>query len=127
MNYRLFFLLLLASFSKVHAQRLYAEKIPIKATTASHPQNTLIYLPAGYSKEKTYPLVVYLHGNGQAGTDINKLYATGLPKVLHDGYKPPFDFIMLAPQSDRYGVSPQWLPELLNQAQKRFSIDTNRI
>src|SRR5215218_10420335 len=128
MSYRLFFaLLLLSTFSKVHAQQLVVDKLTISTSNTPTPRNTLIYLPAGYSKEKAYPLVIYLHGLGQAGTDINKLYTSGLPKVLHDGYKPSLDFIMVAPQNDRYGIPPDWLPEIMNQAQERFTVDTNRI
>jgi hypothetical protein len=121
-------LCLLFAFSALagKAQQLLSGKINIAAGGAS-TRNALFYLPASYSENTAYPLVVYLHGMSQAGTDVNKLYKTGLPKVLKDGYRPSFDFIMVAPQSDKYGVDPAWLPHIMTDAQSRWAIDTNRV
>ncbi len=107
------------------AQQLLTDKLELPAGGSGN--NTLVYLPAAYSKDSSYPLVIYLHGFGQAGTDVTKLYEAGLPKVLKAGYRPSFDFIMLAPQSAMYSLNPAWLPHILNDAKKRWAIDTNRI
>lgn len=120
-------LILIATVYKSAAQQLLTDKISVSATNGAGDCNTLIYLPPGFSKNKAYPLVVYLHGAAQAGTNPEKLYQTGLPKLLKEGYRPPFDFIMVAPQSERYGVNPAWLEGLLQQVQQRWAIDTNRI
>jgi hypothetical protein len=89
--------------------------------------NALIWLPPGYENSKKYPLVIYGHGSGQAGADINKLYDDGLPAVLKEGFRPPFDCIIICPQRDSYGALPSWLPGILEEAGKRFLIDTTRI
>jgi len=102
----------------------------IRITTVQQEKsevNAIIWLPPGYSDAKKYPLVIYGHSAIQAGTDINKLYEAGLPEVLKDGYKPPFDCIIICPQRASYGALPQWLPGILEDAAKRFSIDTTRI
>lgn len=109
------------------SQQLHADTVNVSATGTHDSRNAIVYLPASYEVSKKYPLVIYLHGIGQAGTDIKKLYQTGLPKVLNDGYRPSFDFVMVAPQSDTYGIKPAWLEGILQDAEKRWGIDTNRI
>lgn len=123
----LFILVLTASVLVGRTQEFHADKINISPTATPDQRNAVVYLPAEYSKSKTYPLVIYTHGISQAGTDIKKLYTTGLPKVLKDGYHPSFDFIMIAPQRLSYSVAPGWLEGILAHAQKRWSIDTNRV
>ena len=120
----LFFLLLSARMS---AQQLINDKIDIVAGSGVYNVNCVIYLPRNYSTSVAYPLVIYAHGVGQAGTDISKMYTAGLPKVLQAGYIPPFDFIMLAPQQSSYGPDPAWLPAILEEANKRWKIDNSRI
>jgi len=121
----LFALVFLTLFSSTQAQQFLTDKIAV--SNAPEHRNAVIYLPAQYSKDKAYPLVIYTHGLSQAGTDVEKLYETGLPKVLKAGYRPSFDFIMIAPQSASYSVAPEWLESILKEAQSRWNIDTNRI
>lgn len=89
--------------------------------------NAVIYLPAAYDPNRAYPLVMFFHGTGEAGTDVNVMYNNGLPKVLKAGYVPPFDFIMVAPQAPSYGVNPPWLPYILADMKSRYKIDLERI
>src|SRR5437763_8769076 len=121
MRYRLFFFLSLSiSFSIAHAQQLFTTTVPTADTGSLTECKAVIYLPPGYSKDKSYPLVIYSHGIGQAGTDITELYETGLPKILKGGCRPSFDFIMIAPQSPLYSIAPQWLEGILKSAQKQW-------
>ncbi|HUP13183.1 MAG TPA: carbohydrate-binding protein [Niastella sp.] len=115
------------SFITGRAQEFKTEKLNVSASAVSEFKNAVVYLPKGYTESKKYPLIIYAHSLGQAGTDINKLYTTGLPYVLKNGYQPSFDFIMIAPQSASYSVPPFWLDGILKEAQNRWPIDTNRI
>ncbi len=108
------------------SQSIFNDKINI-LTTGTYNVNAIIYTPTNYDPNKLYPLVLFFHGMGEAGTDINLLYNTGLPQVLRSGYKPPFDFIMIAPQRSSYSPDPAWLPGILQDAQRRFPIDTTRM
>ncbi len=103
------------------------DKIDVQAGSGVSYQNAVIYYPANYSKAKKYPLVIFTHGIGEAGTNVNELYRTGLPRVLKNGYRPSFDFIMVAPQSRSFSASVNWLPGILEAAQERWNIDENRI
>jgi predicted peptidase len=72
-------------------------------------------------------LVIYCHSREEAGTDIEKQYSTGLPKILQEGYTPSFDFIMIAPQHPSYSVDPKWLPAIVEDAERRWKIDESRV
>lgn len=89
--------------------------------------NCIIYTPDTYDASKKYPLIIFGHGTGEAGTDINVLYNQGLPAALKAGFVPPFDCIIACPQASSYGVNPLWLPEILKELQASYSIDATRI
>jgi predicted peptidase len=64
--------------------------------------NYLIFLPDGYkSSEKKWPLLVFLHGAGERGDDLERVKVHGPPKLAAAGKK--FPFIILAPQCPRRG------------------------
>src|SRR3954465_7178569 len=83
------------------SQTIWSDKVNI-LTSGSYTVNAVIYTPANYDATKKYPLVLFMHGTGEAGTNVNLLYNTGLPKVLKGGYKPSFEFVMIAPQRSSY-------------------------
>ena len=61
----------------------------------SHQLKYLIYLPNDYLTKK-YPLVLFLHGAGERGTNLKDIEIHGLPKLVRNGKK--FPFIIIAPQ-----------------------------
>jgi predicted esterase len=110
----------------LYAQTLFSDKVNI-LTSGTYTTNAVFYTPANYNPLKKYPLVLFMHGMGEAGTNVTSLYNTGLPYVLKNGYKPSFEFIMVAPQRSSYSVDPAWLPGIMKDALSRYSIDTTRI
>lgn len=54
----------------------------------------LIYLPEG--AKENLPLLIYLHGAGERGTELEHLTRHGVPKMLSEGYEP--EAIVLCPQ-----------------------------
>jgi hypothetical protein len=115
------------SFLGSHSQQLFESQINISDGKKADYRNAVIYLPANYSKSKAYPLVIFTHGMGEAGNNVKKLYKQGLPKVLKAGYRPPFDFIMVAVQHGSFSVEPKWMPGILADCEKRWKIDKSRI
>lgn len=88
----------------------------------------LLYLPKDYSKEtKKYPLVIYLHGGGQKGNDLNKLKTYGLPYLVEKGQN--FDFIIASPQcpDNKYWSTENWFETLYADLQSKYRIDKSRI
>ena len=89
----------------------------------------LIYLPSDYqSSEKNLPLVLCLHGAGEAGTDLERVEKNGIPKMIAQGTE--FPFIVLAPQCTEQSV---WVAELealhalVEKIIQEYRIDTSRI
>ncbi len=60
--------------------------------------NYLLFLPKEYAaqKSKRWPLILFLHGAGERGTNIWKVAVHGPPKIVKD--KPDFPFIVVSPQ-----------------------------
>lgn len=84
----------------------------------------LLYIPDTYNEAKTYkwPLVIFLHGIGEIGTDVNVLKNVGLPKVVKG--KP---FVMLAPQCTSSWWNTSVLQKFLQQVIKEYHVDSSRI
>ena len=58
----------------------------------------LLYLPEGYKdSNEDFPLILFLHGGGQSGDDVERVKAHGIPEEIVKGRKLPF--IVLAPQN----------------------------
>jgi predicted peptidase len=75
--------------------RLSAEKITVSVMQA---YQYLRYAPPGYGEDaaKRWPLVLFLHGAGERGSDLELVKKHGLPKRVEQGQD--FPFLMIAPQ-----------------------------
>ncbi len=88
----------------------------------------LLFLPADYeaNPKKIWPLVLFLHGRGQRGYDVDVVKAHGPPRLAAAGR--PFPFILVAPQCP---PTRSWLPAelgaLLDKMQKDFRVDADRV
>jgi poly(3-hydroxybutyrate) depolymerase len=89
----------------------------------------LLYLPKGYSQHPAakYPLLIFLHGSGESGIDIDLVKKHGPPQFLDD--RPDFPFIVASPQAPYppRGFDPEELTVLLNQLLQRLPIDPDRV
>ncbi len=90
----------------------------------------LLFLPAGFQMHgKTrYPLLIFLHGSGEAGHDLDKLKVYGPPKIVQS--RPDFPFIVASPQSPEdsiRGFDPVMLSAMLDELIERLPIDTDRV
>jgi len=87
----------------------------------------LLYLPENYFNLQTrWPLILFLHGAGELGTDYRKILAQGLPKKLNEE-GPALPFIIVSPQIEDYGWTPDLLKNLLTDIVERYSVDKLRI
>ncbi len=88
----------------------------------------LLYIPQGYNaaKAERWPLLIFLHGSGERGTEINLVKVHGPPKIVAND--PAFPFIVISPQlpaDQRW--DPAKLDNMLDDAQKKLRVDTTRI
>lgn len=88
--------------------------------------NYLLYLPDEYYQtDKKWPLVLFLHGSGERGTDYNAVKRNGPPMLVDAGKK--FQFILLCPQCpDRIYWDNKFLMALLDEIESKYNVDTNR-
>jgi predicted peptidase len=96
-------------------------------STIIHAQYSL-FLPEGYHADsaRRWPLILFLHGIGECGTDIWKTTVHGPAKYIEK--HPDFPFIVLMPQCP---VGHQWsddmVLDILDHVTAKYNVDTNRI
>lgn len=63
-------------------------KAPI--TEWGHTMNMFVSVPSDYDQNpnKLYPVILFFHGKGEAGTDINRVLGAYLPKRIKNGWEP---------------------------------------
>jgi predicted peptidase len=96
--------------------------------TTSEEIKYLLYLPKDYEQREHWPLIVFFHGWGAYGGNLDLLIRQGgLPAFLVDDGD--FEFIVLSPQlpSGRWGKYIDPVDELLDHLSTTFSIDPNRL
>ena len=88
----------------------------------------LKYLPEGYEADqaKRWPLVVFLHGSGERGTDLQKLKIHGPTKLITAGQK--FEAIIVSPQCPAGQIwSPHGVHALTQEIMKTHRVDADRV
>ena len=88
----------------------------------------LLFLPEGYPEqtEKRWPLMLFLHGAGERGTNLSKVAVHGPPKVVKG--KRDFPFILVSPQCPSGQTwSDEALLGLLDEIQRTYKVDENRV
>lgn len=87
-----------------------------------------LYLPAGYHEQadRAWPLIVFLHGSGERGSQLDKVKAHGLPKLIDAGQAVPA--IVVSPQCDEdFDWDPHLLHALLVSLRSQWRIDPKRV
>jgi len=118
------FIIISSSFSQQEKQISHNFQEEVKITLSA---NYLLYLPKDYAdSDKEFPLVLFLHGMGERGTDIEKVKTHGLPKLISEGKE--FPFIVVSPQCpDEYFWNDDLLLALLDKIEENYRVDKNRI
>ena len=99
---------------------------PDPQIAVQEPLPHLLYLPPEYGKDgngKTWPLVLFLHGKGESGRDLERVKRHGPPRLVHEGRH--FPFILVSPQTD-HGWKPSELGALLDRIESRYAVDRRR-
>jgi predicted peptidase len=89
----------------------------------------LLYTPKDYQESgKELPLVLFLHGIGERGTDLELVKLFGIPKEIEEGVD--FPFFVVSPQCPEDTI---WVYELdalhalLENIIDKYQVDTSRI
>jgi predicted peptidase len=90
-----------------------------------------LFLPADYGKEpgKKFPLILFLHGSGECGNDINLVKKHGPPKVVEGSTDLPVKkFIVVSPQCPaKQGWQPHEVIALLDEVSQKYDVDADRV
>jgi predicted peptidase len=88
--------------------------------------NYLLYVPTDYEKQESWPLLIFLHGGGERGDDLELVKFHGPPKLIAAGKE--FPFIVASPQC-RKGRwwQPTELVALIDELSGKFKIDQDRV
>lgn len=100
----------------------------------------LVWLPQSYtSTQRSYPLIIFLHGAGETGTtisDLSRLNNTGLPGRIAGGFNPVAvnprtgiadSFIVVSPQASSWSYSYTELKFILPAVLTKYRVDKSRI
>ena len=99
-----------------------------RRTTKTVTAQYLLYLPKDYAagSRKHWPLMLFLHGSGERGTNITKVAVHGPPKLVKQGRD--FPFIIVSPQCP---ANQRWdndvLLALLDEVEEKYKVDTSRV
>ncbi len=100
-----------------------------KTITKNLSCNYLLFLPETYGQEqKSWPLILFLHGAGERGSDIEKVKVHGPPKIVQT--RKDFPFIVVSPQcpkGDWWTRKTEVLINLLDEIVAKYDVDTERI
>jgi predicted peptidase len=89
----------------------------------------MLYLPEGYedNPDKTWPLIFFLHGNGDRGDNIHLLAKASPFMMIRE--KGPLPFIIIAPllSASRKEFPLKYMEGVLAEAQAAYRVDPKRI
>ena len=106
----------------VQEARVFEKEITVTARL-----EYLLALPEGYaSGADRWPLLVFLHGAGESGDDLEKVKSHGPPKLIAAGDR-SFPCIVVSPQSPGRGWNADVLAALVDELCREYRIDEDRI
>lgn len=128
--------LMTCSLPKSQSTWDYKEGIPALGkpvpvdTTQKEDVPYWIFLPASYKAEGTgSPLLLFLHGAGERGTDGKAVAVHGPPMLLKTPEtRKDWPFLTISPQcKPGYCWSPEQLLKLLDAVEKQYHVDKSRV
>ena len=86
----------------------------------------LLFLPEDYEKKESWPLMLFLHGAGERGEDLELVKVHGPPKIVET--KKDFPFILVSPQCKQgRWWQPLELTALLDSVVSKYKVDEDRV
>jgi predicted peptidase len=112
----------MAQHGTIHPEIHTFDSVITKPTRATY----LLYLPPGYQQPSTaWPLLLFLHGAGERGSDLTVLRQQVLPRLAEEGALP---FILVVPQTpDGELWSSDALLGLLDHLEGELRVDHSRV
>lgn len=121
-------ILVLLSTTMISAQGVQKEGSFSGKTERTATLNYLLYLPENFDlqADDTYPLLVFLHGSGERGSDLEKVKVHGPPKLIAQGK--PFPFVVLSPQCpEKRDWDTEALFALIRDVASRYKVNEKKV
>lgn len=98
-----------------------------RTTTKTIRRRYLLFLPKGYApRGARWPLILFLHGAGERGSDLNLVKKHGVARIVEE--RPDFPFIVVSPQCPAGGWwGSEELIALLDEVEETHHVDRDRI
>lgn len=97
----------------------------------------VLYIPDNYRPDGRAPVLVFLHGLGERGTDLDGIFLHGpnfeLTKDDREGFRHAFPFVVISPQCPPRGqrwddnLMPRYVHAVLDRLLPRLSHDPQRV
>lgn len=102
---------------------MFSTQTPI---TRTESYEYLLFFPKQYETRKKWPLILFLHGSGERGSNLNDVKRHGVAKIVEN--QPEFPFIVVSPQCPRgqYWSVPL-LITLVDEAIAAYNVNLERI
>lgn len=128
----------LSSFFVGYSIFLLAISVPVEGHSQQLSYTTderityLIHFPEAYSSNQSssFPLLLFLHGLGERGSNIEEVKRYGPPSLIEKGtWESELPFIVISPQlPEKYGYWPDFIiTHILDHAAEKYNIDTQRV
>lgn len=97
-----------------------------RQVTQSGSYDYLLFLPDHYRTQEQWPLILFLHGAGERGSNLEYVKRHGVSRILEE--QPDFPFIVASPQCPRgqYWSVPL-LSALLDEVIDTYRVDPDRV
>lgn len=114
--------------ARAQADNIQAAKSFKRRITTTVSADYLLYLPQDYDqkKSKRWPLILFLHGAGERGTNVWQVAVHGPPKIVKT--KPDFQFIVVSPQCPNgQSWNDDTVLALLDEISAKYKVDKSRV
>lgn len=128
MRIRRLVIIVLMSALSVDAQNIQHEGSFEGTVTRDVAMKYLLYVPNDYESDpdKEWPMIVFLHGSGERGNDLEKVKVHGPPKLIAQGK--PMPFVVLSPQCpSNADWDTETLIALVKQVASRYRVNEKRV
>jgi predicted peptidase len=88
----------------------------------------LLYLPDDHASRSDWPLLLFLHGAGERGDDLDLVRRHGPPRLLEEGAAWPF--VVVSPQcpaGESWWEHLRTLAALIDDVAARYGVDEDRV
>ena len=128
MKIRILVILLMMSALSINAQNVQQEGSFQDTVIRNVTMDYLLYLPNDFESNpnEQMPMLVFLHGSGERGNDLEKVKVHGPPKLIAQGK--PMPFVVLSPQCpSNTDWDTETLYALIKQIASQYRVDEKKV